>query len=39
MPPGDASKPDVAETCDDEKQNQDETGIDCGGVCEKECPG
>ncbi len=25
-------------SCGDGIQNQDETGIDCGGVCEKECP-
>lgn len=25
-------------TCGDGIQNQDEAGIDCGGVCEKECP-
>jgi hypothetical protein len=23
----------AAETCSDNKKNQDETGIDCGGVC------
>lgn len=25
-------------TCTDSIQNQDETGIDCGGICETECP-
>ncbi len=27
----------LPETCFDEIKNQDETGIDCGGVCEKRC--
>ena len=27
----------IAETCSDGKKNQDETGIDCGGVCDA-CP-
>jgi len=26
-----------AQTCFDKKQNQNETGIDCGGVCQKQC--
>jgi len=25
-------------TCFDQKQNQDELGIDCGGICTKACP-
>ncbi len=28
----------VAPTCFDKKQNQDETGKDCGGVCARVCP-
>jgi len=27
----------IEETCFDEIQNQDEEGVDCGGVCEKKC--
>ncbi len=27
----------VAPTCTDGRQNQDETGIDCGGTCTKQC--
>jgi len=27
----------VTPTCSDGKQNQDETGIDCGGACAKQC--
>ncbi|MBP7811606.1 MAG: hypothetical protein KA054_02055 [Candidatus Moranbacteria bacterium] len=27
----------VAPTCSDGKQNQNEIGIDCGGVCDKQC--
>ncbi|MCK9595683.1 hypothetical protein M0R19_00670 [Candidatus Pacearchaeota archaeon] len=27
----------IKETCFDEIKNQDETGIDCGGSCEKKC--
>ena len=26
-----------AQTCFDKKQNQNETGVDCGGVCQKQC--
>ena len=26
-------------SCNDKKQNQDEKGVDCGGVCAKECLG
>ena len=29
----------TAPSCTDGKQNQDEQGIDCGGVCAKECLG
>ena len=29
--------PEPAETCSDEIKNQDEKGIDCGGVCEERC--
>lgn len=29
---------DAQPTCNDGKQNQDEIGIDCGGVCQKVCP-
>ena len=29
----------VAPTCFDSKQNQDEKGVDCGGVCSQECLG
>ena len=28
-----------APTCFDNKKNQKEQGVDCGGVCAKECPG
>ncbi|MFA5777823.1 MAG: hypothetical protein WC906_05330 [Parcubacteria group bacterium] len=31
------SKMKPAKTCDDGKQNQNETGIDCGGICQKQC--
>lgn len=27
----------IKETCFDEIKNQNETGIDCGGICEKKC--
>lgn len=29
----------IAPTCFDGKQNQDEKGVDCGGVCSQECLG
>ena len=29
----------TAPSCNDKKQNQDEKGVDCGGVCAKECLG
>ncbi len=29
----------TAPSCTDKKQNQDEKGVDCGGVCAKECLG
>ncbi|MBD3300231.1 MAG: hypothetical protein GF347_02670 [Candidatus Moranbacteria bacterium] len=28
----------IKPSCEDGKRNQNETGIDCGGVCPKECP-
>src|SRR3989338_9568602 len=29
----------TAPSCNDKKQNQDEKGVNCGGVCAKECLG